>query len=70
MISDREILDSINDLREHLIELDNQPKDTSNDGVSILETSDGICVQIVHNGVYVLLSHEVYDKLSEYYKEL
>ena len=68
MLSDKEIFDSINELREHLIKLNKQPKDTSNDGVSILETPEGSCVQVVRNGIYMLLSYEAYDKLIEYYK--
>lgn len=68
MISEKEILDSISEVREHLIELNKQPKDTSNDGVFILETNEGSCIQVVHNSIYMLLSYEAYDKLSEYYK--
>lgn len=68
MLSDKEIFDSINELREHLIELNKQPKDASNDGVSILETPDGSCVQVVSDGISMLLSYETYDKLIEYYK--
>lgn len=68
MLSEKEILESIDDLREHLAELNKQPKDKSNDGVSILETPEGSCVQIIHDGIYMLLSHEAYDKLIEYYK--
>lgn len=38
--------------------------DISNDGVSILDTEDGSCVQIVSNGIYTLMSFDTYEKLN------
>lgn len=69
MDSNKEILESIDNLRKRIIELSNKPVNTSKDGITILETLDGSCVKIVHSGIYMLLSYEAYDKLSEYYKE-
>ena len=40
-----------------------EPPDTSRDSVSILETEDGSCVQIVSNGITMLCSFDFYEKL-------
>lgn len=59
-----DIFKAIEDLYGKLLEIENKPKDTSNDGISILETEDGSCVQMVHNGRYTLISFDAFEKLN------
>ena len=61
--SQEDLLKSIKDLHDKLLEIENEPKDTSNDSVSILETDEGSCVQVLSNGVYTLMSFDTYEQL-------
>ena len=63
-IQQEDLIKVINTLRDKLLEIENEPKDTSNDGISILETEDGSCVQMVHNGRYTLMSFDMFEKLN------
>ena len=63
-IQQEDLVKSINTLRDKLLEIKGKPKDTSNDGISILETEEGSCVQMVHNGIYTLISFDLYEKLN------
>lgn len=58
-----DLVKAINTLRDKLLEIENEPKDTSNDGVSILETDEGSCVQIMSNGITTLMSFDMYEQL-------
>ena len=60
----KDLLKAIQDLHDKLSKIENEPKDTSNDGISILETEDGSCVQMVHNGRYTLISFDAFEKLN------
>ena len=50
-------------LYEHVSNKAKEPPDTSRDGVSILETEDGSCVQVISNGNTMLCSFDFYEKL-------
>lgn len=62
--SQEDIFKAIEDLYDKLLEIENEPKDTSDDGVSILETEEGSCVQIVSNGIYTIMSFDMYEQLN------
>ena len=46
-------------IKKHQIE----PPDTSKDGIYLIKTEDGICVEIVHNGMYSRMSCDAYETL-------
>lgn len=60
----QDIFKAVEDLHIKLLEIENEPKDTSKDGVSILETDEGSCVQIVSNDIYTLMSFDMYEQLT------
>ena len=62
--SQEDLVEAILALHNKLLEIEYEHKDTSNDGISILETEDGSCVQMVHNGRYTLISFDAFEKLN------
>ena len=60
----QDIFKAIEDLSIKLLEIEDESKDTSKDGVSILYTEDGSCIQMVHNGRYTLISFDAFEKLN------
>lgn len=62
-IQQEDLVKAINTLCDKLLEIKDEPKDTSNDSVSTLETDEGSCVQVLSNGIYALMSFDTYEQL-------
>lgn len=58
-IQQEDLVKAINTLRDKLLEIKDKPKDS----VSILETDEGSCVQVLSNGIYTLMSFDTYEQL-------
>lgn len=63
-----DLLKGINGLVERIKKQQELPPDTSRDGVYFIDTEEGSCVEIIHNGMHTIMSCEFYEAMVKNYK--
>ena len=62
------ILKAIEFLVERIKKQQELPHDTSRDGVYFIDTEEGSCVEIIHNGMHTRMSCEFYEAIVKHSK--
>lgn len=67
-MQDDKILEVHKELYGTLVKKAKEPVDTSKDGVYVVETEEGSCIEIISNGTTIMCSFDFYNTLIDGYK--